>query len=672
MLVKEFNPAFKINKFYKNNMAVILDPRVSGSLKPKIQTATNSQISRVSRLHDDLFHLYIESDAQARAKNLGLPYIDLYGFPIDTNHLTMMKKADVQRTKMGIFALKNKELYFATSDPGFHGQADTIKNFKTQGFICKLYLCSELGIKKILRTYNFVISKRKTFDGIFLDLDRIQSASEDGEYSLQNLPNLLAHISTTEIIETVLIGALQNKASDIHFEPENNDYVLRLRLDGVLHTFANLPKTYQKVIENRLKILAGVKLNVDNVPQDGRFSFKLNDKDIDVRVSMLPSSYGYSIVMRLLGTGTVELAMDALGFTGLARTRIENAIKKPQGLILTTGPTGSGKTTTLYTFLTTLNTGEEKIITLEDPVEYKIKGVSQTQIDNRAGYTFAAGIRSILRQDPDIILVGEIRDRETADTAVQASLTGHLVLSTVHTNDAAGAIPRLMEMGIKGFLLADSVEVIIGQRLVRKTCQYCKEDYTPTPEEQKIVDAELAHLPPGMFEKIPKPLRFYKAKGCVKCGGLGYKGRIGCYEAMTMTDGIRNLISTAYPSIVSIRNTAIREGMVTMFQDGILKSLEGITDLPEVFRNISYVFNGIEDDGSSSAQNQPLPENKSPSGPPPTLSPAEVQPAQRQIFDESESSKGVYSDYVRTIPQVQNTDPSKFDVDPDYRGEMVY
>lgn len=691
-------------------MAVILDPRITGSLKPKIQTASNSQISRASRLHNDLFHLYIESDSQTRAKNLGLPYIDLYGFPIDTNHLTMMKKADVQRTRMGIFALKNKEIYFATTDPGFHGQTDVIKTFKKNGFICKLYLCSELGIKKILKTYNFVVSKKKTFDGIFLDLDKIANAAADGEYSLSNLPNMLNHISTTEVIETVLIGALQNKASDIHFEPENEDYVLRLRLDGVLHTFANLPKTYQKVIENRLKILAGVKLNVDNVPQDGRFSFKLNQRDIDVRVSMLPSSYGYSIVMRLLGTGTVELVMDALGFYGLARTRIENAIKKPQGMILTTGPTGSGKTTTLYTFLTTLNTGEEKIITLEDPVEYKLKGVSQTQIDNRAGYTFAAGIRSILRQDPDIILVGEIRDRETADTAVQASLTGHLVLSTVHTNDAAGAVPRLMEMGIKGFLLADSVEVIIGQRLVRKSCRFCSDTFEPDQEQWKIINAELAHLPPGMFETLPKPLKFFKSKGCPKCNGLGYKGRIGCYEAMAMTDGLRNLISNAYPSIVNIRNTAIREGMVTMFQDGLLKCLDGTTDLPEVFRNISYVFNGIEDDGSSSAQNHALPENVSPTGPAPTsnIAPQPTQPSQttqpnsanstnttaqggypamqtgpqnnqnngqgqmRQAYDADSDQKGVYNDYVRSIPVAPVVDPSKFDADPDYRGEMVY
>ncbi len=566
-------------------MAIQLNASSIGqNTAPKVSTASTNLMHRTRRVKDDLDRFFVEADTQAKAKFLNLPYIDLFGFPIDTAHLSMIERSKVEKIKMGVFTVKNKVVYVATPSPNTDGQAEFIDSLIKEDFTHKLFLCSQFSLNKILSTYNYVVEVKEVSDDINITEASMDSVGKN-KNSLRDLPKILSTLSTSKVIETILITALQNNASDIHFEPEKEIYNLRLRLDGVLHTFANLPKDSQKGIESRLKILSGVKLNVDNTPQDGRFSFQAHGKDIDVRVSMLPSSYGYSVVMRLLGTGSVALELSNLGFTGLAKKRVELAISKPQGLILTTGPTGSGKTTTLYTFIGDLNDGESKIITLEDPIEYKLPGISQTQIDAKAGYTFASGLRSILRQDPDIVMVGEIRDPETGEIAVQASLTGHQVLSTIHTNDAAGAIPRLMEMGIKGFLLADSLAAIIGQRLVRRLCPKCQIPNTLDEDQRKVVIEQLNKLPKNAEIKIKRPLNFTTCKGCEFCNGLGYKGRVGIYEVMVITDGLRTLISNKEPSIVEVRDIANKEGMVTMLQDGILKALDGLTDVKELMKN---------------------------------------------------------------------------------------
>jgi type II secretory ATPase GspE/PulE/Tfp pilus assembly ATPase PilB-like protein len=570
-------------------MGIVLDPqslrRNSDDLK--LNTINKSKILRVKRTRDDLDHYFIESETKARASYLGLPYIDLYGFPIDTAHLTLLSKQDCTQYQIGVFTLNNKEAYLATPNPDLNVQAPIIQKLAEMGLRYKIFLCSYASLEKLINTFNFVMIPRKVDDEIHISEEKI-AQKESNKDSLQHLGDILQTVSLSDIIETILIAALQNDASDIHFEPEKENLIIRLRLDGVLHSFATLRKDTQKGVESRIKMISGLKLNVDNIPQDGRFSFKAGGCDIDVRVSMLPSNYGYSVVMRLLGTGSVALQMDQLGFVGLAKSRIEEAISRPQGTILTTGPTGSGKTTTLYTFLTGLNDGETKIITLEDPIEYKLQGISQTQIDAAAGYTFASGLRSILRQDPDIVMVGEIRDGETAEIAVQASLTGHQVLSTIHTNDAAGAIPRMMEMGIKGFLLADSLAAIIGQRLVRRICPYCKHEDNLDPLQKKVVFDQIAQIPATAEVKLPAELKFYTSSGCDKCNGLGYKGRIGVYEVMTITNGLRNLLSDRYPSIMDVRTMATQEGMLTMFQDGVIKALQGTTDIKELMRNVNY------------------------------------------------------------------------------------
>ncbi len=545
-------------------------------------TSSNKK-NRVERIKNDLDNHFTEENTQKHAAQISMPYINLYGFPIDTDHLVMMNEEEVKGTKMGIFSLEGNTLLLATPEPNTKGQKEAIQKLEDKSYNTKLFLCSDISFAKLTKTFNYIFEAKQVDDSINLD------TQEEGEekIDLSQLKEIIKTVSTSQIIETILRAALQNKASDIHFEPEKTSYNMRLRLDGVLYTFANLPKENQDKIESRIKLVSGLKLNVDNIPQDGRFSFKYEQKDIDVRVSMLPSNYGYSIVMRLLGTGNVDLKLDSLGFAPYSVERVESAITQPQGMILNTGPTGSGKTTTLYAFLNQLNDSRSKIITLEDPIEYKLPGISQTQIDKQGGYTFASGLKSILRQDPDIVMVGEIRDSETAEIAVEASLTGHLVLSTLHTNDAAGAITRLMEMQIKGFMLADSLSAVIGQRLVRKLCPHCKRvDTINEKDQQKIVET-LQGISPQAPVTVPHDLTFYTSDGCDECNGLGYQGRLGVYEVLTITDGLRELISNRYPSIVEVRNVAMKEGMVTMLQDGILKALQGLTDIKELFENVS-------------------------------------------------------------------------------------
>lgn len=569
-------------------MSVTLAPKAdndSSSSSGGLVTYSNKRTNKAQRLKKELDNFFNERSTKMSAYQDDYEYIDLYGYPIDTTHLQKIKRGDAEKYNIGVFSIENGVIKLATTNPS-EKQKPIIDDLKKKtGYDVKIYLCSQRSFDKLLKTYNFGIDYREVKDDINLDEQMIEELSEKG-INLKDLEKQARKISTSDLISMILIGALQEKASDIHFEPGKDDYILRLRLDGVLHVFGEFSKDLQHRIESRIKILSGLKLNVDNVPQDGRFSFHYKGTEIDVRVSMLPSNYGYSIVMRLLGTGNIALKLESLGFVGLAKKRIEGAMSKSQGMILTTGPTGSGKTTTLYTFLSEMNKGEEKIITLEDPIEYKLSGISQTQIDTEAGYTFASGLRSILRQDPDVVMVGEIRDEETADVAVQASLTGHKVLSTMHTNDAAGAVSRFMEMEIKGFLLADSINAVIGQRLVRRVCPHCKREAALTEKQKKIVLDALQTLPENAEVALPEELVFYTGEGCEECNGLGYKGRIGVYEVMVMTDGVRELLIQEIPSFVEIRRMAMKEGMVTMLQDSVLKALDGVTDLDEIMRAV--------------------------------------------------------------------------------------
>jgi len=404
-----------------------------------------------------------------------------------------------------------------------------------------------------------------------------------GEYQ-QQLQAILETATATEFLELICGGAIVLGASDIHLEPSETEGKLRIRIDGILQDIVNLKrKTYDSLV-SRIKLLSGLKLNITDRPQDGRFTILMGETVIEIRVSVLPAEFGETIVMRILNPKSL-IEMDALGLRKDLVKIFEKEINRPNGMFIVTGPTGSGKTTTLYAILKKINTPEIKIITIEDPVEYHLPGLAQTQVDPSKGYTFANGLRSIMRQDPDVILVGEIRDLETAEIACQAALTGHLVFSTLHTNDAAGAVARLIDLGVRPVSIAPALNIVVAQRLPRKVCQKCFKLVSPSAEELAKLKEGLKGIPKELLPvdlnspdlKIPKPT------GCPHCNFTGYRGRIGIYETFIVDDEMEKFILTS-PSIVAMRELAIKKGMVLMRQDGLIKVLEKITTIDEVER----------------------------------------------------------------------------------------
>jgi type II secretory ATPase GspE/PulE/Tfp pilus assembly ATPase PilB-like protein len=386
-------------------------------------------------------------------------------------------------------------------------------------------------------------------------------------------------IPIISLVDRLMEYAFLARASDIHMEPLEDKVVLRLRIDGLLHDIFNIPKNIQSGFITRIKVLAGMRTDEHQAAQDGRFKTKLSDpaREFDVRVSIIPTYYGENAVLRILAEQTQIKKLDDLALNDADKVKIRHAVKEPYGMILATGPTGSGKTTTLYTVLKELSTREVSIITIEDPIEYSLEGIDQIQVNTRTGLTFAQGLRSILRQDPNVIMVGEIRDEETASIAVNAALTGHKLLSTIHTNDAATTLPRLLDMGIEPFLVASTVNVAIGQRLVRTICEDCRTQKTLTEAEFKILSEQLT------TEVIGNNHEFYYGKGCGSCGGTGYFGRVGVYEVLEMNDFIREAIMRRADA-GEIKKIAIKNGMVTLLEDGFKKALTGQTTIEEILR----------------------------------------------------------------------------------------
>ncbi len=386
-----------------------------------------------------------------------------------------------------------------------------------------------------------------------------------------------------KIVNTVLEFAIKSRASDIHIEPQESKTRIRYRIDGILQEKLTLPKTIHESLISRLKILADMKIDEHRIPQDGRFNFRGSEEEIDIRASTLPTVHGEKIVMRLLKkTGGIP-SLSELGLSPAALKKVEVAITKPNGIVLVTGPTGSGKTTTLYSILSKLNTVTTNIMTLEDPVEYQIAGINQVQINPQAGLTFSTGLRSFLRQDPNIILVGEIRDKETTGLAIQAALTGHLVFATLHTNDAASTIPRLVDLGGEPFLIASVLDAIIAQRILRRVCEYCKEEYVPDAVVTQDIRTILGMYLPTAYKDPAVPIKLYRGKGCEECQNSGYLGRIGIYEVLMITQEINKLIFKS-ASANDIYLEAVKEGFTSLKQDGYLKALEGKTTIEEVLR----------------------------------------------------------------------------------------
>jgi type IV pilus assembly protein PilB len=529
---------------------------------------------------DDLNRKMQEEETQAQAASLGLPYIDLHNFPVDLSVLGMFTEAEARSMGAVPFFKDLKDLRIGTIQPKHPLLLEKIQQLSVKNKIT-LYLISKKGLEQTLRFYSKVVRPKMAAEETL----RVEK-EEDYLTILKELQSedLQKQKNASQLLEIIFGASMSYKASDIHLEPEEHFFKLRFRIDGVLQDMLHISKALQRTIVTRIKILSKLKLNVENVPQDGRISFYYLGKSIDVRVSVLPSAYGEELVMRLLGTGATNLKLKDLGFTGPAKEIVERQLQKPNGMIITTGPTGSGKTTTLYAFLNELNKPGVKIITLEDPVEYKLEGIVQTPIDHTVDFSFAKGLRAVLRQDPDIVMVGEIRDQETAETAMQAALTGHLVFSTLHTNDAAGAIPRLLNMGVKAFVAAPALSVAIAQRLVRRLCQACKQPAKLSPTVLEKIQHLLKTIPTSSGIKLPKELIFYHSPGCEQCQHLGYSGRLGIYEVLENTEAIQKLILAENSSMAEFKKVAVSQGMITMAQDGLLKALEGFTDVEEVFR----------------------------------------------------------------------------------------
>lgn len=520
------------------------------------------------------------------AKSLQLPYIDLKGKNIRQDILFLIPEPIAASHELIAFDKEKEILKIACCyDPDDLQTLEFIK--KKTGMAYEIYLASKTSIKSVLKQYH------QSIESEFKNLGAETNLS--GDDSDIKLKELAQDLPVVRIVNTLLEYAIFEGASDIHIEPLEKELVIRYRIDGILHQVMSLPKNLQPGIAARIKILANLKLDEHRLPQDGRFKIEMKDYKISFRVSTLPIFDGEKIVLRLLNENSQLLNLEDLGLAGYDLKKLKQAIKKPHGMILVTGPTGSGKTTTLYAILNTLNTSKINISTIEDPIEYRMPHINQSQTNTKIGFTFANGLKSLLRQDPDIIMVGEIRDLETAEIAINSAMTGHLVLSTLHTNEAAGTLPRLLDMGLVSFLIASTTNIIIAQRLVRKICKNCIMSFTLDEKTAQNLNenfniAELMKIMENtgainisLTKQKFSSFLFFKGKGCHKCANTGYKGRIGIYEILEITPEIINLILKR-ASTSEIKQKAIAQGMVTMTQDGFIKAKAGITTIEEVLR----------------------------------------------------------------------------------------
>ena len=519
---------------------------------------------------------------------LGIPYVDLSKETISSDILQIVPEPIAKKYNIIAFEKSGNNLKVAMLNPEDLQTIDFIR--KKTSFRITACLTSEESIKSVLRQYEKSL-KAEFGDLITDDSEKIKASEldEDLEKVAQDLPVI-------RIVDTLIKHAILQSASDIHIEPGEKEVMIRYRIDGMLHDAMILPKEILSGLVARIKVLSNLKLDEHRLPQDGRFKIEKEDYKFSFRVSILPVFDGEKIVMRLLDESSKGLTLEKMGLSGKALEAIHREIRRPNGMILVTGPTGSGKTTTLYTIMDILNTADVNISTVEDPVEYRMPRINQTQIYMKIGMTFASALRSLLRQDPDIIMVGEIRDSETMEIAIHAAMTGHLVLSTLHTNSAAGTLPRLLDMGAEPFLVASTVNVIIAQRLVRKLCQECKTEYHLNEKEVKVltrdmkVDSIMEYLKKSdQIKGLVKPdskwtdLKFYRPKGCDQCSNEGYHGRLGIFEVLDVSDDIKKIITQEAPSN-EIEKMAKENGMALMVEDGFMKAIQGITSIEEILR----------------------------------------------------------------------------------------
>ncbi len=540
---------------------------------------------------DEFKHREEEDVAQIVAARYGLEYVDLAPVPINMDALRLIAEADARSALVAPFSLIGKRAKVAIVSPVNDKTIQALDLIRAKGYEVTTAVASPISLAKAWSRYTDLTFSTETKAGA-LDIssediknfiNQIKTI-DDVKTSITEVLKLKKGFRISKILEIVLSGALATRASDIHVEPEEVYARLRYRLDGVLTDIMQFDMETYNLLLSRIKLLSGLKLNVKSEAQDGRFSVKIGDDEIEIRTSMLPGAYSESIVLRILNPKSIQVPLESLGIPKKLLGILLEQVTKPNGMILTTGPTGSGKTTTLYAFLRKIHTPDVKIITIEDPIEYHLQGITQTQVNTDKGYTFALGLRSALRQDPDIIMVGEIRDNETAQIAIDSALTGHLVFSTLHTNSAAGSFPRLIDLGVNPRVISSSINITLAQRLVRTLCSECKKEQPITEKDKQIIETVIKGIVD--VNEIPaKRDTTHVPVGCPHCNNTGYRGRIGIYEGILTTPDIDKAI-TANVSEKDILKIASAQGILTMSQDGVLKVLQGQTTLEELERVI--------------------------------------------------------------------------------------
>lgn len=550
---------------------LLSDDQVSAIKLESLNTGKNSE-----EIVKERKYVSDEDLAKAKGELFDIPFYSLKDHSIKPEILEFIPENVARSYKLVPFDKKNNFLYVAMADPLDLQIVEFIE--RRAKLSVKTFISDPAEIVKVIEEQYGKNIGEDVFEALeeFAGTEKIQESISD----IKKANEVIRDAPVARVVSTILEYAVKSRASDVHIEPQEDKTRVRYRIDGVLQERLSLPKKVTESVVARIKILSGLKIDEKRKPQDGRFKVEVGETTTDLRVSSLPTVFGEKLVIRLLKEQGQVLTFKDLGLSGMALKHFEETLLRPNGIILVTGPTGSGKTVTLATALYKLNTIRVNIITLEDPVEIRVPGVNQVQINTAAGLTFASGLRSILRQDPNIIMVGEIRDSETASLAINAALTGHLVLSTLHTNSAAGAIPRLIDMGAENFLLASTLNLVLAQRLVRKVCSFCKEKFEAPKEVSEDIKKALGNL---FNKKDSDKVYLYRGKGCEKCGEQGYLGRAGIFEVMPLSPKIAKLILERMPES-EIEKIAVEEGMLTLLQDGYLKALEGLTTIEEALR----------------------------------------------------------------------------------------
>jgi type IV pilus assembly protein PilB len=531
----------------------------------------------------DINRDFEEKEVAERAQKMGMSYVDIAKLNINPDHLKVVPGEEAHQAMAMPFFKVGKKLRIALAHPTNPATQALLKKLKQDGYAINVNLASDTGLQQALQAYKKLEGPKAIEAENIIDESKIASYQQEIE-NLSSLREKIQSVTAEEALNFINVGAVKTGASDIHYQPEEGTVTVRFRIDGVLQDVLEIDRGTYNYISNQLKYKAGMKLNVSNIPQDGRYFFRINDRKVDVRVSSIPTEYSESFVCRLLDSQNKTLTLTELGFEGRNLQLLQKALGLPNGMILVTGPTGSGKTTTLYSLLGSFNTPEAKIITLEDPIEYHVEGVTQSQINEKRGYTFGSGLRAILRQDPDVVMLGEIRDKDTAQTAAQAALTGHILLSTLHTNSAIETVPRLQNIGLEPFMIAPAMSIVVAQRLVRKICPYCA-------KQEPLNDGERATLTQTIQAikqiypdaQLGLPPTLPHGTGCEKCSNTGYLGQACVAEIFETTDQLKDKILSGASS--SQLHAEVRKtGMLSMAEDGVLKVLRGLTTLEEVER----------------------------------------------------------------------------------------